>query len=840
MSNSIILLTLVKIRGLDRIGSMGKGCLTVFRFQLVERDPRSRAPGAFDMGRKITREVLESYLHCKTKAHLKLAGQQGIVSDYEALLLARRQEVRQQAIAKILAKHPEAEVARGIPLTVAALRSGPPFVLDANLEDDLLCLGFDGLKRVDGPSKLGDFHYVPMLFHEGRKVGKEQRLLLELYGLLLSRLQGQMPSSGIIWHGKECRTMKVRLNADLRRTERHLRELKEMVSVEAPPRLILNDHCQVCEFRQRCHDQAVQEDNISLLRGTSEKEFKSYARKGIFSVNQLAHTFRPRRKGKKQVQTTHKHQQALQALAIRDERIYIFGTPELKVSPVRIYLDMEGDPDEGYVYLIGMIVSHGDSETRHSFWADDKEQEYRIFEEFLAAVSKYEDFQVFSYGGYERAFLMRMRKQANRKGPVDRVLKRLVNILSLIFSHVYFPTYSNGLKDIGGCLGCSWTEQDASGIQSIVWRRKWEATRGEEWQQRLTTYNLEDCVALKRVTQLVSDINAKNNLTAQTGPKGLVHPPVFDVQDIGMWQNNRTWRNITFFHPEYKYINECAYFDYQRDRVYVRTSKMLKKKLRERTKTSRLKLRVTRHINIVSSRCPACGSNEITTQVKRYETDCPTPKAKRAYDLVMTSGSIKRQVIECRTMIHQCKKCHRVFVPERHQRLDKHYHGLKSWAMYQHVAHRLSFDTIEVLFREFFGLRVYKPEIHMFKSLMARYYRTTYQKLLKRILAGNLLHIDETEVKLRIGKGYVWVFTNLEEVVYMYRPTREGDFLRELLKDFHGVLVSDFYAAYDSIECPQQKCLIHLMRDMNQESVIPNVGCSHRESQSSMVNTVGT
>ena len=51
----------------------------------------------------------------------------------------------------------------------------------------------------------------------------------------------------------------------------------------------------------------------------------------------------------------------------------------------------------------------------------------------------------------------------------------------------------------------------------------------------------------------------------------------------------------------------------------------------------------------------------------------------------------------------------------------------------------------------------------------------------------------------------------------MYRPTREGDFLHELLKDFHGVLVSDFYAAYDSLDCPQQKCLIHLMRDMNQE-----------------------
>jgi hypothetical protein len=89
--------------------------------------------------------------------------------------------------------------------------------------------------------------------------------------------------------------------------------------------------------------------------------------------------------------------------------------------------------------------------------------------------------------------------------------------------------------------------------------------------------------------------------------------------------------------------------------------------------------------------------------------------------------------------------------------------------------------------------------------------------LLRKILSGPLLHIDETEVKLQTGKGYVWVFTNMEEVVYMYRPTREGDFLHGLLKDFHGVLVSDFYTAYDSLACSQQKCLIHLIRDMNQD-----------------------
>ena len=137
--------------------------------------------------------------------------------------------------------------------------------------------------------------------------------------------------------------------------------------------------------------------------------------------------------------------------------------------------------------------------------------------------------------------------------------------------------------------------------------------------------------------------------------------------------------------------------------------------------------------------------------------------------------------------------------------------------MFQHVAHHLSLGTIQSMIEEVFGIRLSRSEVHMLKSLMALYYQTTYSNLLTGILAGNLLHVDETEVKLRFGKGYVWVFTNLEEVVFMYRPNREGEFLTNLLKGFKGVLVSDFYSAYDSLDCPQQKCLIHLIRDMNQE-----------------------
>ena len=311
------------------------------------------------------------------------------------------------------------------------------------------------------------------------------------------------------------------------------------------------------------------------------------------------------------------------------------------------------------------------------------------------------------------------------------------------------------------------------------------------------------------------------DLTPGSDPGGhqIEGQPIARVQEVERWESRRTWKPVDFVHEDFDLINRRAYFDYQRERVFVRSSRVLRKHLAHRKKGTRSRIRATKRVTIIGRKCPACDSDQIETGIKipRSEATCPVPKVKRSLDLVLTPSGIKRRVIEYRSSVHRCMKCRHLFVPERHLRLDKHGHSLKSWAMYQHVAHRLSLGAIQAMLDEFFGLHVSYCEVYMFKSLMTSYYRNTYRDLLRRILSGNLIHIDETETKLQTGKGYVWAITNLEEVVFMYRPTREGDFLQDLLKDFDGVLVSDFYAAYDSIQCLQQKCLIHLMRDMNQE-----------------------
>jgi hypothetical protein len=105
------------------------------------------------------------------------------------------------------------------------------------------------------------------------------------------------------------------------------------------------------------------------------------------------------------------------------------------------------------------------------------------------------------------------------------------------------------------------------------------------------------------------------------------------------------------------------------------------------------------------------------------------------------------------------------------------------------------------------------------KEYLLRYHEKTFQNLLDSIPASEVLYVDETPVKLHGHCGYIWVFTNGRQVISIYRESRESGFLKEFLKGFNGVLVSDFYNGYDALECKKQKCLIHLIRDFNSDLI---------------------
>src|SRR4051812_16995860 len=89
---------------------------------------------------KITNEVLEGYMNCKTKGRLKLAGESGVISDYEATTSEARRASREAALARLVAHFGQGDACRGIAATAATLKQGAPLLADATLEDDILSI----------------------------------------------------------------------------------------------------------------------------------------------------------------------------------------------------------------------------------------------------------------------------------------------------------------------------------------------------------------------------------------------------------------------------------------------------------------------------------------------------------------------------------------------------------------------------------------------------------------------------------------------------------------------------------------------------------------------------
>jgi len=315
-------------------------------------------------------------------------------------------------------------------------------------------------------------------------------------------------------------------------------------------------------------------DDLSLLRGMSAKERKNLRSKGIFTVTQLSYTFRPRRRPKRMRDKREKYHHSLKALAIREKKIHIVGSPELKVEGTPIYFDVEGLPDRGFYYLIGARIGSGESAVHHSLWADTAADEGKIWREFLGILATVEKPVLIHYGSFETTFLKSMSQRYG--GPPDAsvaatAIKGAVNLLSFIFGRIYFPTHSNGLKDIARFLKFSWSDLTSSGTQSIIWRREWEESKILTLKQNLITYNSEDCMALELVATTVGELG-------QQASKTTMGPGEGDVVNVDSLKNQKTkWGDFSSSIPGFEEINKAAYWDYQRDRVYVRSNKILKR-----------------------------------------------------------------------------------------------------------------------------------------------------------------------------------------------------------------------------------------------------------------------
>src|SRR5262249_22045354 len=142
----------------------------------------------------------------------------------------------------------------------------------------------------------------------------------------------------------------------------------------------------------------------------------------------LSYTFRVRRKNKRAKSQAFPRSFALQALAIRENKIHVHGNYAVPSSPTSVYLDIEGLPDRGLYYLIGLVVVENGGESGHSFWADEETEQLAAFASLLETLAQYPEYRLFHYGNYESKALRRIKARLpdDKQEHMEVVLGRAV------------------------------------------------------------------------------------------------------------------------------------------------------------------------------------------------------------------------------------------------------------------------------------------------------------------------------------------------------------------------------------------------------------------------------
>lgn len=749
----------------------------------------------------ICTEVVNAYQYCPRKAFLLYCTEErGTPHEYQSVLEERANVSRTRYLAHLqqvstrIRMYGDGAISSGINvLTEAKLKAG---------DVEAYC---DVLTKVGGTRRRGDNSaaYEPTIVLATPGVQKEQILSLSFAGYVLGEVQGTTPTTGhLVTAGGEQHRIDLEPEYKIVRSiVARIRDWSSDSSSEPPP-VVLNKHCPYCPFKIACTGLAETADDLSLLDRMSPKAMRRYHSKGIFTVTQLSFLFKPRRRRRRNLQRSLHFNLEIQALAIRTGKIYIQALPEIQKSDVAFFLDIEGVPDRKFSYLIGLLVHEHGTPTQYSFWADAAEDEESIWQRFVHKVAEYPNAPIYHYGSYEARVI---KSFINRFGPDSASIgKRLVNLNSQVFGKVYFPVRSNSLKVLGKFLGASWTEPGASGLQSLVWRYRWETRREAAYKEKLISYNAEDCQALHILTEelarLRSDADSQPNVDYVDQPKR-------NATNLG-----------SELHAALDHLRLYASVNYPAGRSWFRSDTDAHKRkgpgalkghpayMRTVPVGRRTVMRVAPKRN-----CPKHYGERLQKSDKAA--------AKIIVDLTFAKTGCRKKVIQYSGEKRYCPQCERYYEPPAIEKIRSQTfgHGFRAWAVYQRIVLRLPFRMITQAIEELFHETASAASIINFVESFAKDYRRTESILVKRLRESPFVHADETRLSIRGIDHYVWVFTDGRHVVFRLTETRETTVVQELLSGYRGVLVSDFYPGYDGLPCSQQKCWVHLIGDLDDD-----------------------
>ena len=429
--------------------------------------------------------------------------------------------------------------------TIKALHEGHDVIFQGKLQDDYFMGYSDFLVKVDGHSKLGNYHYEVWDSKLATKLKPYFVIQLCAYSQMLSEIQGVWPKEIVVLlgNGDKRRLMIKDFIYYYKALRKRFLEFQDSFSPD--------DHYQPERSRSygkwegHAKEQIIASDSLMQVANISKNQAKNLAQVNITTMKGLAesqitsvpkisdHVFeRLKKQAQTQLKSIGKETPYWEA---KDHSLYAEQNKGLFLLPPPskndVYFDIEGYPimDGGLEYLWGNSYFEGDKLAFKDFWAHNRKEEQKAFEDFVDWIMKrwQDDHQmhVYHYAQYELTVLKRlMSRYASREEEVDQLLRHgvFVDLYQLVKQGVWIgePRYS--IKNVEHIYRGKRNTDVASGSESVVFYNAWLEDRdGDTWQDSkilkdIRDYNIDDCESTYQLTEWLRGVQKQEGIEPRT------------------------------------------------------------------------------------------------------------------------------------------------------------------------------------------------------------------------------------------------------------------------------------------------------------------------------------
>jgi transposase len=203
--------------------------------------------------------------------------------------------------------------------------------------------------------------------------------------------------------------------------------------------------------------------------------------------------------------------------------------------------------------------------------------------------------------------------------------------------------------------------------------------------------------------------------------------------------------------------------------------------------------------------CPCCGGTIVA---------CKSPRKRIVEDI---PEELKIQVTEHVVPRGYCSKCKKTVEAKVPDAMPGATLGHRAVALTAWLHYGLGTTTSQVV--EVFNGHLHCPisegGLTEIWHRLAEVFMPWYEEIQTLCMKSPVLHMDETGWRTAGRTGWLWCATATNATYYWIHDTRGHDALDEFFtQEFSGVLVTDFWSAYDAVAIHQQKCWPHFLRDL--------------------------